>query len=86
MNDPNMNDPKASNVKMDELRTLSDRLDAVESRLMYQDQTIETLNQTITDQWIKIEALLRQVAALSERLEDAATNVPAPANERPPHY
>lgn len=75
-----------TNEKANDLRTMSDRLDAVESRLMYQDQTIETLNQTITDQWIKIEALIRQVAVLSERLEDTEASVPAPANERPPHY
>jgi len=81
-----MNDPKTNNAKTDELRTMSDRLDAIESRLMYQDEAIETLNQTITDQWIKIEALLRQVAALSERLEEAEASVPGPANERPPHY
>ena len=81
-----MNDPNRTDVKTDELRTLSDRLDAVESRLMYQDDTIETLNQTITDQWIKIEALARQVGALSERLQEAEASAPAPANERPPHY
>jgi SlyX protein len=81
-----MNDPKTNNAKADDLRTMSDRLDAIESRLMYQDETIETLNQTITDQWIKIETLLRQVAALSERLEETESSVPAPANERPPHY
>ena len=81
-----MNDLNRTDVKTDELRTLSDRLDAVESRLMYQDDTIETLNQTITDQWIKIEALARQVSALSERLQEAEASAPAPANERPPHY
>jgi SlyX protein len=81
-----MNDPNRADMKTVELRTLSDRLDAVESRLMYQDDTIETLNKTITDQWIKIEALARQVAALSERLQEAEASAPAPANERPPHY
>jgi SlyX protein len=81
-----MNDPKTNDAKTDELRTLSDRLDAIESRLMYQEETIETLNQTITDQWIKIEGLLRQVNTLSERLEETEANAPAPANERPPHY
>jgi SlyX protein len=75
-----------TNEKANDLRTMSDRLDAVESRLMYQDRTIETLNQTITDQWIKIEALVRQVATLSKRLEDTEASLPAPASERPPHY
>jgi SlyX protein len=81
-----MNDPMTNDAKKDELRTLGDRLDAIESRLMYQEETIETLNQTITDQWIKIEALSRRVANLSERLEETEAGVPASANERPPHY
>ena len=56
------------------------------SRLMYQDETIEQLNQTITAQWKQIDALTRQLAALSERLQEAEANAPAPTNERPPHY
>jgi SlyX protein len=65
---------------------LSERIDALESRLMYQDETIEQLNATITAQWKQIDGLARQVTALSERLQAAEANAPAPANERPPHY
>jgi SlyX protein len=65
---------------------LSERLDALEARVAYQDDTIETLNETITAQWKQIEALMRQVAALSERLQEAEARSPGPANERPPHY
>ena len=53
---------------MSEVKTLSERLDALESRLMFQDETIETLNQTITAQWQQIDALTRQLASLSDRL------------------
>jgi SlyX protein len=68
---------------MSDVKTLGDRLDALESRLMFQDDTIETLNKTITEQWLKIDALTRQLASLSERLQDAE----APAtSEPPPHY
>jgi SlyX protein len=64
-----------------------ERVDALEARAMYQDETIEQLNQTITAQWKQIDALTRQLAALSERLQQAEANAPAPAtNERPPHY
>jgi SlyX protein len=65
---------------------LSNRIDVLETRLMFQEATIETLNVTITAQWQKIDALTRQVAALSERLQEAEANAPTPANERPPHY
>jgi SlyX protein len=65
---------------------LGERIDALEARVAYQDDAIETLNETITAQWKQIEALMRQVAALSERLQEAEARSPGPANERPPHY
>ena len=65
---------------------LSERIDLLESRLAYQDETIETLNETITAQWKQIDALTRQVAALGDRLAETAAQAPGPANERPPHY
>jgi SlyX protein len=71
---------------MSDTKTLSDRIDALESRLMFQDETIETLNKTITEQWLKIDALMRQVGHLSERLQEAETPAPGAANESPPHY
>ena len=67
-------------------KELSERIDALEERAMYQDETIEQLNATITAQWKQIDALTRQLAALTERLQEAEVNAPAPANERPPHY
>lgn len=69
-------------------KELSERIDALESRLAYQDQTIEQLNETITAQWKQIDALARQLATLTERMQEAEANAPAPApaDERPPHY
>jgi len=69
-----------------EIKILSERIDTLETRLAYQDDTIETLNQTITAQWKQIDALTRQLAQLSERLQEAEANAPGPANEPPPHY
>jgi SlyX protein len=71
---------------MSDNKTLSDRIDALETRLMFQDETIETLNKTITEQWKQIDALTRQIAVLGERLREAETRVPGAANEPPPHY
>ncbi|MGA7993815.1 MAG: SlyX family protein [Bradyrhizobium sp.] len=71
---------------MSDEKTLGDRIDALEAKLMFQDETIETLNKTITEQWLKIDALTRQVLSLSERLQEAEAHAPGPANERPPHY
>jgi SlyX protein len=71
---------------MNDAKSLSERVDALETRLTFQDETIETLNQTITAQWLKIDALTRQIVALSERLEQAEAQAPGASNEPPPHY
>jgi SlyX protein len=71
---------------MNEAKALSDRIDVLETRLTFQDVTIEALNNTITAQWEKIDALTRQLTALSERLAEAETHAPGTANEPPPHY
>jgi SlyX protein len=71
---------------MNESKTLGDRIDLLETRLAFQDETIETLNKTITEQWLKIDALTRQLAGLGERLEAAESRVSGAANEPPPHY
>jgi SlyX protein len=75
-----MSDDKASHDK-----ALGERIDALETRLTFQDETIETLNKTITAQWLKIDALTRQLAHLNERLLEAEAHAPG-ANEPPPHY
>lgn len=71
---------------MSDLKALTDRIDTLEARLAFQDDTIETLNRTVTEQWAKIDALARQLVALSERLQEAENQMPRPANETPPHY
>jgi uncharacterized coiled-coil protein SlyX len=71
---------------MNDQNALSERIDALETRLTYQDDAIETLNQTITAQWKQIDVLTRQVAELKERLQETEGNVSGSINERPPHY
>ncbi len=72
---------------MSDAKSLAQRIDDLETRIAYQDDTVETLNATITAQWKQIEALTRQIAMLTERLQSVESNAPsAPANETPPHY
>jgi SlyX protein len=73
-------------IAMSDLKTLSDRIDTLESRLAFQDHTIEALNKTVTEQWVKIDVLTRQLVALGERLREAESQMPGLANEPPPHY
>jgi SlyX protein len=71
---------------LSDLKELSARIDELEARLAFQDDTIETLNATVTAQWLKIDALSRQVAALNDRLRETEASMPKPASEPPPHY
>jgi len=71
---------------MSDAKALGERIDALEMRLAFQDETIETLNQAITAQWKQIDALTRRLTELKERLQDAESNAGGPVNERPPHY
>jgi len=71
---------------MNDTKALSERIDVLETRLAFQDETIETLNNTITAQWQQIDALTRHVAILGERLREAETHARGTANEPPPHY
>jgi SlyX protein len=75
-----------SDVKQSEAERLGERIDALEARLAFQDEAIETLNTTITAQWKQIDALTRQVTLLGERLQEAESDAPGATNEPPPHY
>ena len=75
-----------SDINTSDVNNLGERLDLLETRLTFQDETIETLNKTITDQWLKIDALTRQLANMSERLQAAEAQAPGASNEPPPHY
>jgi SlyX protein len=65
-----------------------ERLDALEIRIAYQDEAIESLNQTVSAQWAQIEALSRKVAELADRIREAESRaVPSGQSEPPPpHY
>jgi len=71
---------------MSNAKTQSERIDALEIRLTHQDEAIETLNQTITKQWLEIDRLKRQLSEMKERLDEAEHGGGGPTNERPPHY
>jgi SlyX protein len=66
--------------------TVSDsRINDLEVRMAHQDQTIADLNDVITAQWKKLDALERQLKRVSEELETMDQGE-APANQKPPHY
>jgi SlyX protein len=75
-----------SDAEAASLKTLAARVETLEARLTFQDDTVETLNKTVTEQWARIDALTRQLAVLNERLAEAEIQLPHAPNERPPHY
>ncbi|KKB77140.1 hypothetical protein VW35_15565 [Devosia soli] len=65
---------------------LSERLDKLESRIAFQDQTIEDLNAVITEQWAVIEGLRRKLGVMEEQVR-SGSYIADPASEKPPpHY
>ncbi|KFZ30537.1 hypothetical protein IDSA_08335 [Pseudidiomarina salinarum] len=69
---------------------LSQRIADLESQLAFQEDTIETLNQLLTQQSDALYELQRKVALLGERFQqvqdESANATPDAGNERPPHY
>ena len=67
----------------------SERLDELESRLAFQDDLIESLNEVVARQDREIALLTQRLADLSTKFEDLAASA-APAagagHEPPPHY
>lgn len=63
-----------------------ERIEALETRIVYQDQTIEELNQSITEQWKTIDLLTKKLATLEEQVR-SGSYIADPASEKPPpHY
>jgi SlyX protein len=66
--------------------TADERMNELEIRIAHQDKSITDLNEMITAQWKKIEALERQLRRLGEELEAMDSGEGPAANQKPPHY
>jgi SlyX protein len=73
---------------MAETEALLGRIDALEIRIAYQDETIEDLNQAVTDQWKQIDLLTRKIAKLTDQLQETVEQIGRPnaPEPPPPHY
>lgn len=67
---------------------LESRLEKLETTIAYQDETIEELNQTVTDLWKELEAMRRDLSRLTDQLRIVEGHPAlAPQDEPPPpHY
>jgi SlyX protein len=72
-------------LNMSHERSDSSRLDALETLVAHQDRIVTELNDAVTAQWRKLDALERQVAKLLEEIQSAGAPRDA-SDPPPPHY
>jgi SlyX protein len=65
---------------------LASQIQDLESRLAWQDDTIDQLNSVIREQWDVVERLLQRIDALDERVRELEVSEGGPAVTPPPHY
>jgi SlyX protein len=72
----------------DKIDALGRRIDELESQLAFQDELIESLNNTVARQDREFLELKHKLGHLSERLKEIGDASPgeAPQDETPPHY
>lgn len=73
---------------MNNIETLTARVDALEMSKAHQDRTIEDLSDALAAQWKQIEALNRQIARLTEQVQEVGANAASgqASDPPPPHY
>lgn len=64
------------------------RLDELETRLAFQDDTIQALNDALALQQLELDRLRRSLELLARRQVDLAASMPGEAadDQPPPHY
>lgn len=66
---------------------MEQRFTELETRITFQDDTIQALNEVVTQQQQQIEQLKLQIAALKEKIESPSQSLMVEQDEKPPpHY
>jgi SlyX protein len=68
------------------MNDIAERLEALATRVAFQDQTIEELNATITAQWRQIDILTRKLDTVEEQVRSGVQIADPSTEPRPPHY
>jgi len=73
---------------MNSQQQLEERIEQLEMKVAFQEDSIETLNTEIFEQQRRTQQLLEQVALLAVKLKESEPNQLASEKEemRPPHY
>ncbi|TLM77756.1 SlyX family protein [Microbulbifer harenosus] len=73
----------------DEVTRLAARVDELETRLAFQEDTLSQLNDVIAVQDAQLRALLGRVKDVAEKYQDLSYELQKgskPEDEKPPHY
>lgn len=73
----------------DEIGRLNARVDELETRLAFQEDTLTQLNDVIAAQDAQLRALLGRVKDVAEKYQDLSYEMQKgskPGDEKPPHY
>lgn len=64
------------------------RIESLETRIAFQDQEIQTLNEVIIRQQYQLDELAEQIKQLEDKLKDMKPSLVVPESEEtpPPHY
>jgi len=66
---------------------MSSKVEDLESRLAFQEDTLETLNKVVIEQQKEIEKLTTYIRVLKEKVSSVESSISQPENEAPPpHY
>ena len=65
---------------------MENRIDELETRLMFQDDLLQKLDEVVINQQKEINELKLQVKHLSEQLKDVGNIVSVGDDSPPPHY
>ncbi|MBV1900466.1 MAG: SlyX family protein [Kordiimonadaceae bacterium] len=73
---------------MSETSILQQRLDELECKFAFQQETLEALNAEVSKQWTNIDTLTKQLQRLTDHMMSAETEPMEKAHDDPPppHY
>ncbi len=75
---------------MDDLKQIEQQLEELQTKVAFQDDAIEQLNEIITKQDSIIRKMEERFLLIGEKIQDMESQMPSkgfnPADELPPHY
>lgn len=85
----NVGEKRETGSREQEFQQLSARVDELETRLAFQEDTLTQLNDLIATQDAQLRALVGRMKDMAEKYQDLSFEVEKggqPGEEKPPHY